>query len=244
MNKYLIFAVFFASRCDATGLTNAIRCDANAAMNTGCHLLDYSLTWITTACEPPYVLSMDGECITGCPSGQYMFGNTCVSCGQNCDLCFGEAAFQCSTCSTNYALDFQNICAFQCDGSRQLYGIAATPTNPNDQCYSCHESCGSCFRGYGTACTSCPVLSTGKETNLRIFDYAVGRTNAGVCLRKTSVDYSNYFRMYPGDRMVTQCPIGCASCVDSFLCTSCDDGYTLFPTSGAGYALCYASTTS
>lgn len=225
-------------------VNNAIECDPNASMTKGCHLLDYSGEWITTNCTTGYTLSMDGICIDPCPAGQYQFGNTCVTCGTNCDSCFGQSAFQCSTCSVNYELDFQNFCAFKCDQSRGLYGIAANGTSANDQCYTCDGSCATCFRGYGTACTSCPVLSSGLETSLKIFDYAVDRTNAGVCLRNPSVDYSNYYRMYPGERMVTECPIGCARCDNQFKCTSCDDGYSLYPpsTSGAGYALCYSDS--
>jgi hypothetical protein len=220
---------------------NRRMCDPNSSMAGGCHLLDYSNTWITTKCASGYVMTVSGECVTPCSTGNYLFGNTCASCAPNCANCSGPLDSDCSACTSQYAPNFQGICTFSCKIEDALYGLPPNTTSTNSKCYNCDGSCATCFHGYDTSCTSCPLVSGGTTVSLVMFDYSVGRTNAGYCVTDPQSLYANYFREYPKDNVVVQCPRGCATCTNSYQCTSCNRGYSLYPAagSGAGYALCY-----
>lgn len=215
-----------------------VECSANAAKNKGCYLQDSfpgGGQWITVACADNYVLTFSGDCVAPCPAGKYLFGSECVDCAQNCDSCFGPNDFQCSQCSANFALNFQHVCSLQCARSDQ-YG-----TPDLLECSTCHPSCASCYDDGETACTACPASNSESSYSLRIFTYATGKTNAGYCLEDPSLEYPSYYRQYPDDRVVIQCPTGCVECSDRFTCIQCQNGYFLHPpaSSGAQYALCY-----
>ena len=216
-------------------------CDPNSSMAGGCHLLDYSNTWITTKCASGYVMTISGDCVTPCSTGNYLFGNTCAPCAKNCATCAGPLDSDCSACSSRYAPNFQGICTFYCKVEDSVYGLPPNSTATNDKCYGCDSSCATCFHGYDTACTSCPLAAGGTTVSLVMFDYSVGRTNAGYCVTDPQSLNANYFRQYPKDSVVVECPEGCATCRNTYLCTSCIRGYSLYPPIGlgAGYALCY-----
>lgn len=220
---------------------NRRMCDPNSSMNGGCHLLDYSNTWIRTKCATGYVMTVSGDCVTPCSTGEYLFGSTCKPCASNCASCTGPLDSDCSACTTNYAPNFQGICTYNCPVENSQYGLPPSTTSVNNECYKCDSSCATCFHGYDTSCTSCPLAAGGITVSLVMFDYSIGRTNAGYCVTDPDSLNSNYFRQYPKDVMVIQCPNGCATCKNTYRCTSCARGYSLYPPtgSGAGYALCY-----
>lgn len=215
-------------------------CSPYASSNKGCYLRDNSFwgggNWVTVKCREGYILTSSGECVLPCQAGKYLYGSTCASCTDNCDECFGPHAFQCSSCSSKYALNFQRICSLTCDRSDQ-FGSPDKTT-----CTDCDPTCGSCFAEGQTACTSCPQSTTGETYSLRKFPYSTKRTNSGYCLKDPvlSSGKKNFFRQYPGDRLVIQCPPGCDKCLDRYTCTQCETGYSLYPPSdsGAQYALC------
>ena len=240
--KFLSKCLIFQNVLSISPGSNRVECDPNASMTHGCHLLEHSGKWVTSNCTEGYQLTVDMECIQPCAMGEYLFGGECLPCAMNCNTCFGPSEFQCSECDISHTLNFQSFCAYKCDKKRRLYGIAKNETSANNQCYECDSSCGECFQGYETACTACPVLSLGTGISLKVFDYAVGRTDSGYCLRDPSIDYSNYYRTYPSDLVIIECPYGCTKCVDRFKCTACKEGFILYPdpSEGAGYSLCYS----
>lgn len=216
-------------------------CSPFASTSKGCYLEDSSFfgggKWITVSCSTGYVLTSSGECVIPCPPGQYLFGSSCASCAGNCDSCFGPHPFQCSSCSSKHSLNFQRICSRLCDRTDQF-------GSPNEDlsCSDCDVSCGTCFTSGQTGCSSCPESTTGETFTLRPFPYALGRTDAGYCLKDPLA--KNFFRQYPGDRLVTQCPTGCTACIDRYTCSQCAVGYVLYPPpdSGAEYSLCQSTT--
>jgi hypothetical protein len=216
-------------------------CSVNGAMNGGCYLMDYSNTWITTKCASGYVMTVNGDCVTPCTAGYYLFGDECVQCAPNCESCTGPLDSDCTACSTSYSQNFQGVCTFSCNVENSLYGLPPNTTSVNDRCYGCDPSCATCFHGYDTTCTSCPLVSAGTTVSLQMFDYSVGRTNAGYCITDPPSLNANYFRQYPKDTVVVECPVGCATCRNTYFCTTCSRGYSLYPPvdTGAGYALCY-----
>ena len=222
---------------------NQIECDENASMMNGCQLLDYDAVWITANCSTGFILTSSGTCVQPCPTGQYLFGTECVDCPANCDACYGPHEFQCSRCSAQYSLNFQGFCSLDCETPSGLFGLPQDGDTLNS-CSTCDSSCANCFHEYETACTSCPDGIPGSTFSLKVLAYAAGRTGAGYCTKDPGVDYSNYYRQYPKDRLLVQCPSGCAKCDDRFKCTQCLTGYTIYPPvdSGAGYATCYRSS--
>lgn len=218
---------------------NIVECNPNAAMDGGCHLLDHSSVWVTTKCVTGQTLTMEGTCIADCGVGFYLFGDVCLPCAATCNVCHGSEPFQCTVCDARYALNFQQICSFKCDVSAGVYGSPATGAS----CLACDTSCKTCTGGFQTSCVACPASTAGFAYSLLPMDYGLGRTNSGYCLRDPSVDYPNYYRKYPGDKVIRECPTGCLSCMDMFRCTSCVTGYNLYPTSAtAAYALCYPNS--
>ena len=232
-----LFWTYFVPFLYPTWSSNVIKCDPNASMSGGCHLLDHADTWVTTKCVDGWSLTVEGTCITDCPVGAFLFGGECVDCTPNCNVCFGEWDFQCAECNARYSLNFQQICSFKCDLGGGLYG---SPEN-GETCNTCDSSCRTCFAGEQVSCTQCPATQGGFTYSLRKFLYAVGRTEAGYCLRDPSIDYQNFFRQYPNDLVIVECPDGCSTCIDRYHCTACEFGYSLYPPSSAGaeYALCY-----
>jgi hypothetical protein len=229
-SRFLLF-------CALLGQIDA-NCSPFGASNKGCYRQDDfpgGGQTITVECASGYVLTSSGECVTPCPTGQYLFGSSCVSCAANCDSCFGTNDFQCSQCAQTHTLNFQRVCSKKCSRADQF----GTPVS--SQCIDCDSSCGSCFAAGETACTACPVTLTGATYSLRVLQYAVNRTSAGYCLKDPTFSYAGYYRQYPSDRMIIQCPFGCSRCSDRYTCTACQTGYYLYPpsSSGAQYALCY-----
>ena len=230
--------LIFAS-CGFICGTNVIECDANAKMMKGCYLREFDQKWVTTACAAGYVLTSSGSCIEPCPAGSYLYGDSCKPCANNCDVCFGDHAFQCTTCSSSYKLNFQNQCSLKCETVAGTYGLVQRGSTLNE-CHSCDSSCLTCFQGYGTACTACPTSDQpGASFQLRTFRYSEGRTESGYCIRDTLT--AGYFRQYPDDNMVIQCPSGCAQCEDRYKCTTCQAGFSLYPPASYNthYAMCY-----
>ncbi len=239
MQYYILFAL---TANHVLGVNrNRRMCDPNSSMIGGCHLLDYSNTWITTSCATGYVMTVNGDCVIPCSTGLYLFGNSCLACAANCATCSGPLDSDCSACSAYYSPNFQGICTFSCNVEESKYGLPPNTTSLNNRCFTCDESCATCFHGYDTTCTSCPLVSGGTAVSLVVFDYSAGRTNAGYCITDASSLNSNYFREYPKDNVVVECPEGCATCYNTYLCKTCSRGFSLYPPagSGAGYALCY-----
>jgi hypothetical protein len=224
---------------DSQGL-NLIKCDPHATTLKGCFLREHDLEWITRECGDGFVLSSTGKCVPPCETGKYLFGDSCLPCTANCGECFGPEEFQCSRCSSLYTLNSHGLCSLRCDATVGSYGLPQDGANPN-QCLQCDESCSSCFYGSGASCTSCPSLdSTGSAFFLKPLWYSLGRTNAGYCIKVPPVN--GFFREYPNDKVIVQCPAGCSKCLDRFKCTGCQTGYSLYPPESYGteYSLCYA----
>jgi hypothetical protein len=228
--------------------SNRFECGPNTAMDGGCHLLDYNGQWLTTKCANGFVMTVDSNCITPCPEGKYLFGGECKSCSLKCKRCAGPLDTDCSECLPGYSKNFQGICTYTCLLENRLYSLP--PTSPTDTstdvCLACDQTCGTCINKYETSCRSCQPTITGRATTLRILDYADGYTNSGYCVPNPPLAYSNYYRRYPGDNLLVQCPDGCASCIDSFRCTECLRTYSLYPPNDfrSSYALCYPEPTS
>ena len=209
--------------------SNRIECDPNAAMDKGCWYSEYTGQWTTVKCAAGYSLTMDLSCVADCGAGKFLLGSTCANCASNCESCFGANAFQCSACASTHELNAQRICSLKCAAPGE-FGKPASAT-----CSACHSTCADCFDSHETTCTACAASDT-----LRVFDYAKGRTESGYCLQNVAAENSGFFRQYPTDRMITECPAGCTRCKDRFYCTACNNGYFLYPpaNSGAQYALC------
>jgi len=223
--------------------SNRRECSLNSAMDGGCHLLDYNGQWVTTKCDDGYIMNVEGNCIIPCPLGQYMFGTQCNPCSRNCQRCSGPLDSDCAECLPGYSKNFQDVCTFTCRVENRLYGIPATATAANADCFPCDLSCATCINRYETTCTSCALSASGGMTTLQIFDYASSYTRTGYCIANPPLAFANYYRKYPGDTVVVECPLGCSTCIDSFRCTSCYRGYSLHPNAGATYARCYADPT-
>ena len=222
--------IFFVS----ASTVNQIRCDPNASMQGGCYLVDYSGEWITTNCSTGYILTSSLTCVPTCNAGYYLNGAQCTACSENCHSCFGPNSFQCLACNPSHAFNHQSICSLTCTNPNQ-FGLAHSL-----QCQNCHSSCGSCLQSDQTTCLSCSSSSA----FLKIFSYSAGLTDSGYCIANPSTAFPNFFRQYPGDALVVQCPTGCSKCVDRFKCTECVPGYALYPPAAAGsaYAKCYSTS--
>ena len=229
--KNLRIFFFFAALLVSPQLvkSNSVQCDPHAAMDKGCWLSEYANEWKTVKCDTGFTLTADLSCTATCGVGQYLFGSSCANCAPNCASCFGPRDFQCTACVGTHKLDAQNVCVVKCSETDQ-FSVQNAAT-----CSYCHSSCVACSHGSETACTQC----LGSETLLTL-PYAKGRTNGGYCLKNLGSENTNFFRQYPSDRVVTECPTGCTQCKDRFLCTHCSVGYSLYPpaNSGALYALC------
>lgn len=242
---YIFFVLAFLVTITAGQGANRVECDPNASIVNGCFLRDYDQQWITSNCTTGYVLTSLGTCVQPCPTGKYIYGTQCLSCTGNCNSCYGPESFQCNTCSLSYNLNFQGLCSLNCDVSHGTYGLPQTNASPNT-CQACDTSCDSCFHSYETACTVCSAIDAGGNTyRLKTFWYSKDRTNSGYCIRDPSAEFSSYFRQYPKDKLVTECPPGCSKCDDRFKCTACKAGFSLYPPAAykTEYALCYADPT-
>ena len=237
MRQFIVFLSF--DLITSQGL-NVIQCDTHSTIFKSCYLREFDQTWITKECGYGYDLSATGVCVAPCESGTYLYGESCLPCAENCSECFGPKEFQCKHCSSQYTLNFHGLCSLKCDAAQGAYGLPQDGSSPN-QCLECDESCLSCFHGYATSCTACPGIdATGSTFRLKPFWYSLGRTNSGYCIKDPSI--SGYFRQYPNDNVIVQCPVGCSKCVDRFKCTACLTGYSLYPPEAYSteYALCYA----
>jgi hypothetical protein len=238
--KIIIF--FYITHCFAgididsgsTATTQQIICDPNASVQGGCYLQDYSGEWVTTKCSSGYILTSSMTCVAPCGSGYYLNGAECAACSDNCVSCFGPNNFQCLNCESTHSLNYQNICSLTCTNNNQ-FGLPSST-----ECRNCDASCASCLQTHKTTCLSCPSASD----TLKVFAYAAGLTNSGYCIPNPSSTYSNFFRQYPGDSLVVQCPSGCSKCSDRFKCTECSPGFELYPPASvlAAYAMCYSTS--
>lgn len=233
----LAFAVTALSADLAWG--TQVQCSSNSAMFKGCYLQEFSNEWISVACADGYTLTSSGECVGPCPAGQYLFGSSCVSCASNCDSCFGPHAFQCSTCSADFELNSQNTCSRVCARSDQ-YGLPMS-----ESCLDCDATCGTCFNAGETFCTACPTSATATYS-LRTLPFSQNRTDAGYCLKDAGIGFTNFYRQYPADKLVIECPDGCQKCLDRYTCTECKTGYNMHPPPvyGAQYSLCFPTGVS
>lgn len=208
--------------------SNVIVCDPQTSMLGGCRLQDFNLQWMTLSCNTGWTY-WNGKCRPTCELGEFGFGENCLSCSNHCQTCHGPNDFECDICDSSFSINFQNLCSFNCLTS----GEFGTPNETT--CAYCNTQCSTCFASYDTACTSCDIRST-----LAPFEYATNRTGSGYCIPNLENGLSGFFRQYPGDHLVIQCPTNCASCTDRFTCTSCSPGYRLYPPvgSGAQYSNC------
>ena len=215
-------------------------CNTGVAMNGGCYLNDHSGDWITVACVSGMLLTNRATCVTECDVGFYLFGDVCVPCPSNCNDCYGPNDFQCSVCDARYSLNYQQICSYKCQASAGFYARPETGAT----CNSCHSSCKTCFSGEDVSCQSCTASAGGFTYKLKPFTYATGVTDTGYCIRNPNIDYSNFYREFPRDNLIRECPVGCRTCTGQFNCVTCSTGYALYPplTSGAPYALCYSTS--
>ena len=204
--------------------SNLLKCDENTL--DGCFLHDHDLKWRAHLCNNLSTLQA-GCCIENCASSQYRFGSKCLLCSSFCTDCIGGLPHECSICNAGFDLSLRNICARQCDS----YEFSTV----DFKCSKCDPDCLKCFTEFDVGCTSCQI-----GYDLSFYDYSRFTTMAGSCKLSIPQGYSGYFREFPADNLLQECPLYCTACTDSFNCLSCSPGFIANPPLfAAGYSFCY-----
>lgn len=98
-------------------------------------------------CKSGFTL-LTGKCVVTpatCRPGTYRNQGACLACPANCFICDGD---ECATCQASYYLH-RAACVPRCPLG--YYGDLSLLA-----CKVCHESCGTCFEGSASGCSSCP----------------------------------------------------------------------------------------
>lgn len=192
-------------------------------------------------------LSCDESGCKDCRLGKYIYGDSCLSCSDNCQLC--NSFTSCTYCDLDYIL-VDGTCVFspcyysetgECDSCIDGYIFANNTCEyigdcytingyecdkcydgnylENGKCFECIENCEKCQNN-----NTCDICSPGyyynKSMCVQCMRMCISCDSSG-CLECESYTYIT------NDRKCKSCPRNCYSCESYTNCTSCYDFYYL-----------------
>lgn len=186
-------------------------------------------------CLSGYSLTLDGQCLATCPSGNYSLNGYCRPCGANCTNC---TASGCTICASTYSL-YNGICYKKCpNGTINSTSSATCQPDPclyyNSTNSSACMACSSPYLNYNYSCVlNCPVgtVQSGTQCVACPFNcmYCVSPSACTQCKPATYL-FQGQCRFH--------CPVGtynssgqcqycsmpyCLQCSSASNCSACDE---------------------
>ena len=185
-------------------------------------------------CLPGYSLTLAGDCVTTCPSGNYSINGYCRPCGTNCTNCTTAG---CQKCISNNYL-YSGNCFFRCPNNTIASSTSLT-CQPDPCLYynstnaSACLACSSPYLLYNFTCVmECPAktVQSGTRCVPCPFNcmYCVSQSGCTQCQQGTYLfqgqcRYQCPVGTYPSGTKCEYCSMSyCLQCSSATNCSSCD----------------------
>lgn len=196
---------------DGAGCVPAANCPAGSTPTNG-------------LCQcPNNQVVFSSACVASCPPGLFASNGRCPACQSPCKTC-SNSALSCDSCIDGYIL---NQLTKTCVGSPTCQ-VGQYLTSTGSCAFICQA--GNYFLNSACFVTSCPDGYTTNDANRTCTRYQTPNTctpplrrQGNTCISACSAGY------YASQTSNTcePCPANCQACTNSFICTTCNAGFTL-----------------